>query len=74
MKLEGTHNFIFLAGIIASVLLSGIIDLGKVNTFGVHRPVMDWVRDISLIVIGILSLKTTSGKIYRRNSFHGLQY
>jgi len=69
LKLEGTHNFIFLAGIIASVLLSGIIDLGKVNTFGVHRPVMDWVRDISLIVIGILSLKTTSGKIYRRNSF-----
>ncbi len=69
LKLKGTHNFIFLVAIIISVLLSGIIDLGKINTFGVHRPVMDWVRDILLILIGILSLRTTSKKIYRRNSF-----
>lgn len=69
LKLEGTHNFIFLVAIISAVLLSGIIDLGTVNTFGVHRPIMDWLRDFFLIIIGILSLRTTSSRIYRRNSF-----
>ncbi len=45
LKLEGMHNFIFLAGIIGSVLMSGVVDWGQVNTFGVHRAVQDWVRD-----------------------------
>ena len=39
--------------------MSGVVDWGEVNTFGVHRAVQDWVRDGLLIAMGILSLMTT---------------
>jgi len=69
LKLEGVHNFIFLAGIIGSVLMSGMVDWGEVNTLGVHRSVQDWARDGLLIVMGILSLVTTSVSLREDNDF-----
>jgi len=69
LKLEGTHNFIFLAGIIGSVLMSGIVDWGDISTLGVHRAIQDWVRDGLLILMGILSLVTTSIKLREDNHF-----
>jgi Na+/H+ antiporter NhaD/arsenite permease-like protein len=69
LKLEGMHNFIFLAGIVGSVLMSGMVDWGELNTFGVHRAVQDWVRDGLLITMGILSLVTTSVSLREDNDF-----
>ena len=69
LKLEGVHNFIFLAGIVASVLMSGMVDWGEFNTFGVHRAVQDWVRDGLLIIMGVLSLMTTSVGLREDNDF-----
>ena len=69
LKLEGVHNFIFLAGIVGSVLMSGMVDWGEFNTFGVHRAVQDWVRDGLLIIMGILSLVTTSVSLREDNNF-----
>ncbi|MBW2412746.1 MAG: sodium:proton antiporter [Deltaproteobacteria bacterium] len=69
LKLEGAHNFIFLAGVVGSVLMSGIVDWGEINTLGVHRAVQDWVRDILLIVMGILSLVTTQNTLRENNEF-----
>lgn len=69
LKLEGIHNFLFLGGIVAAVLTSGIVDWGEVNTLGVHRAVQDWGRDGFLILMGILSLLTTSFKIREDNDF-----
>ena len=69
LKLEGVHNFIFLAGIVGSVLMSGMVDWGEFNTFGVHRAVQDWVRDGLLIIMGILSLVTTSVSLREDNDF-----
>jgi Na+/H+ antiporter NhaD/arsenite permease-like protein len=69
LKLEGAHNFIFLAGVVGSVLMSGIVDWGDVNTLGVHRAVQDWVRDGLLIVMGILSLVATPIKLRDDNEF-----
>ena len=69
LKLEGIHNFIFLAGIVGAVLMSGIVDWGEINTFGVHRAVQDWVRDTLLIVMGILSLVTTKVSLREDNDF-----
>jgi hypothetical protein len=37
LKLEGLYNFLFLAGIVGSVLMSGMVEWGEVNTLGVHR-------------------------------------
>jgi Na+/H+ antiporter NhaD/arsenite permease-like protein len=69
LKLEGTHNFIFLAGVVGAVLMSGVVDWGEINTFGVHRAVQDWVRDGLLIVMGILSLVTTAKSLREDNDF-----
>ncbi len=69
LKLEGTYNFLFLAGIVGSVLMSGMVDWGEVNTFGIHRSVQDWVRDGLLITMGILSLVTTPIRIRDDNDF-----
>jgi Na+/H+ antiporter NhaD/arsenite permease-like protein len=69
LKLEGTYNFIFLAGVVGSVLMSGIVDWGHINTLGVHRAIQDWARDGLLIVMGILSLRMTPIKIREDNEF-----
>jgi Na+/H+ antiporter NhaD/arsenite permease-like protein len=69
LKLEGTHNFLLLAGVIGAVLMSGIVDWGDVNTFGVHRALQDWVRDALLILMGILSLVTTRVSLREDNDF-----
>ena len=69
IRLEGIHNFLFLAGVIGSVLLSGMVDWGEINTLGVHRAIQDWVRDGLLILMGILSLVTTSINIREDNDF-----
>ena len=69
LKLVGIHNFIFLAGIIGAVLMSGVVDWGEVTTLGIHRAVQDWVRDGLLIGMGILSMVTTSITIREDNDF-----
>ena len=69
LKLEGTYNFLFLAGIVGSVLMSGMVDWGEVNTFGIHRSVQDWVRDGSLILIVITSYSIHYTKLYEYYSF-----
>ena len=68
-KLEGTHNFILLAGIVGAVLMSGVADWGEVTTLGVHRSIQDWTRDGLLILIGALSLWTTRVEVREDNNF-----
>jgi Na+/H+ antiporter NhaD/arsenite permease-like protein len=69
LRLEGTHNFLFLAGVVGAVLMSGVVDWREVNTFGIHRALQDWARDGFLIGMGILSMATTSRKLREENSF-----
>ena len=69
LKLEGKQNFLFLLGIIAAVLMSGVADWGEINTFGVHRSIQDWARDGLLILMGILSLVTTARSVRDDNEF-----
>jgi Na+/H+ antiporter NhaD/arsenite permease-like protein len=69
LKLEGIRNFLFLAGIVGSVLMSGIVDWGEVNILGVHRAVQDWLRDGLLVLMGVLSLLTTPIRIRDDNDF-----
>ena len=69
LKLEGTYNFLFLGGVVGAVLMSGIVDWGELNTFGVHRAVQDWVRDASLVLLGILSLVVTPVQLREDNDF-----
>lgn len=69
LRLAGWHNFLFLAGVVAAVLFSGIVKLGEVNVLGIHRFIQDWLRDGFLILMGILSLVTTRITIREDNQF-----
>jgi len=69
LKLEGTYNFIFLGGVVGSVLMSGMVNWGEVTTFGIHRAVQDWVRDGLLIIMGIVSLLATPSRLREDNDF-----
>ncbi len=69
IRLVGSYNFIFLAGIVGSVIFSGLVDWGEVNTFGIHRSIQEWARDGFIILMGILSLIFTPSKIREDNEF-----
>ncbi len=69
LKLEGLANIVILAGVVLAVLMSGIFDWGVISTFGVHRAVQDWVRDILLVVLGSLSLAVTPTQLREDNNF-----
>ncbi len=69
LALVGKINFLFLAGIVGSVLFSGVVDWGSVNVLGVHRGIQDWVRDLLLVGMGALSLAATSATIRQDNEF-----
>lgn len=69
LALAGTYNFIFLGGIIGAVLMSGIVELGEVSTFGVHRVIQDWLRDGLLVLLGIGSLVATPRALREENEF-----
>ncbi len=69
LKIEGTYNFLFLGGVVGSVLMSGMVDLGEINILGIHRAVQDWLRDGILVLLGIASLIATPIKLREDNEF-----
>lgn len=69
LKLEGGHNFIFLAIIVGAVLMSGFVKWGEINILGVHLAIQDMVRDIILLLVILLSMLTTSRELRDDNGF-----
>jgi Na+/H+ antiporter NhaD/arsenite permease-like protein len=69
LKIEGSHNFIFLAGIIGGILFSGMVKLGEVNIFGIHQSFENLIRDAILIIMGLSSLVSTKKEIRQGNEF-----
>ena len=81
IRIEGAHNFLFIALIVVAVILNGAIpqmetfldpSTGKtfgIDVFGVHVGV-DYVVQIGLILIAlILSWVTTPRELRKRNNF-----
>jgi Na+/H+ antiporter NhaD/arsenite permease-like protein len=69
LRIEGKRNFIFLAGIIGAVLFSGTIKLGDVNIFSIHQAIENLIKDVILIVMGMLSLIFTKQAVRKGNEF-----
>ena len=69
LRIQGAQNFIFLAGIIAAVLFSGMVKLSEVNIFGIHQSIENLIKDAVLIVMGFLSLIFTRPEIRQGNEF-----
>ncbi len=69
LRIEGLHNLIFLLGVIGGVLMSGLWRPGAVTLAGVHVEIQNITRDMTLIVMGLLSLWFTSKELRVANGF-----
>ncbi len=69
VSIQGLHNLIFLAGIMGGVLFSGLVHLGEFSIMGIHITYQSMTRDLFLVLMGFLSLKTTAWSIREGNEF-----
>jgi len=74
LHIEGWHNFLFLLGVMGAVILSGSLKLTAVPIFsgGSHAvmvPLQNWLKDVIILLMGILSLRTTSKALREKNGF-----
>ena len=69
LKIEGLFNLIFLAGLIGSVLMSGYWKAGHFNVLGVEWHYQSLLRDILIIIMGLLSLFITPRRLRDANEF-----
>jgi Na+/H+ antiporter NhaD/arsenite permease-like protein len=69
LRIEGWHNVLFLGGVLAAVILSGIVDLGAVSVLGVRQQVQNLLRDAMLLLMLAGSWWTTSKRIRDENEY-----
>ncbi|MFO7655359.1 MAG: sodium:proton antiporter [Candidatus Krumholzibacteriia bacterium] len=71
VHVEGLHNLLFLAGVMAGVIFSGAVKLQNVPIYGhVEVALQNIIREGWLILMGLLSLVTTSKAARQRNEFN----
>jgi len=68
-RVEGSHNFLLLFGILGAVLLSGFWHTPGLAWFGVHFEYRNVVRDLLIVVIGLVSLASTPQAVRDDNGF-----
>jgi Na+/H+ antiporter NhaD/arsenite permease-like protein len=69
LRLEGMHNFLFLGGIITAVLISGVWKSGYTSIGSIHFEYRNLVRDLGILLMGYLSIRTTHPKVRQDNGF-----
>ena len=70
IKVEGLHNLLFLLGVMGGVIFSGSVKLTSLTVYGhVHVELQNLLKDAFLILMGILSLRTTTRVIREKNEF-----
>lgn len=74
VRIEGLHNLLFLLGVMVAVVLSGSLRLPEVTVFrgGAHPvvvPLQNWLKDVIIIAMGLLSLRTTARVLREKNGF-----
>ena len=70
IEISGGINFVYLAGIVGAVLMSGIWNSGvEFSLLSVHMKLQGLVRDACFIILAILSLATTPHEARKANEF-----
>jgi len=70
IEIKGSINFLYLAGIVGAVLMSGIWKSGvEFSLLSVHLTLQGIVRDCCFIVLALLSLATTPHVARKANEF-----
>ena len=70
VRIQGTHNLLYLAGVVGTVLATGAwkTDLG-LTVWHIFLPLDGLIRDAALIAIAFLSWKTTRQSLRVENAF-----
>ena len=69
LRVEGWHNFLFLAGVLAAVIASGIVHLGELTILGIHQQGQNLLRDAFLIAMLAGSWLTTPPRVRQENEY-----
>jgi Na+/H+ antiporter NhaD/arsenite permease-like protein len=69
LRLEGAHNLLFLAGVLAAVIVSGVWHPGEVHLFGIPQGIESLVRDAFLLAMLAASWLTTPKALRKANGF-----
>jgi len=74
VRIEGGLNFLFLLGVMGAVIMSGSLHLSSVTIYngGAHPvqvPLQNWLKDLIIILMGVLSLRLTAKSLREKNAF-----
>ncbi|MGV8080430.1 MAG: sodium:proton antiporter [Syntrophales bacterium] len=69
VRIAGTYNFILLAGVIAAILMSGYWKAGHFTLYEVEVHYQNLLRDASIVILGLISLKVTPKSLREANEF-----
>ncbi|MDR1031684.1 MAG: sodium:proton antiporter [Holosporales bacterium] len=69
IAVKGKRNILLLVVAVSSVMLSGVINIGAVEIFGITLPIASLIRDLILLILSAVSLATTPKDIRRHNDF-----
>lgn len=69
IRIHGSHNFLLLICIMGAVLLSGSWHPGSYSLLGVHVAIESSVRDLLIVLIGIVSWISTKKEFRSANEF-----
>jgi Na+/H+ antiporter NhaD/arsenite permease-like protein len=70
IRLRGTRNFALIGVAIAAILASGLWKPGiEFDVFGVHLPLQNVIRDATMVLVGLASLRLTPKEYRRANEF-----
>jgi Na+/H+ antiporter NhaD/arsenite permease-like protein len=69
VRLDGVQNLPLLGGIVAFVLLSGVLRLPVLHFAGLEFPCRALLRDAALVCIGLVSLRITPRALRAANQF-----
>jgi len=69
LRIEGAHNLVLLAGVLAAVILSGLWPGSEVRLAGVSQRVGNLVRDAVLLAALLVSWRSTSSAVRAANEY-----
>lgn len=67
--IDGGHNLVLLLGVIGAVLFSGFVKLDHLTVYHIEIPLENLIRELALITLTIISIKTTSQESRKANDF-----
>ena len=69
LRIEGLHNLLLLAGVVGIILVSGYWHPGELKVLGVSVAYQNLLRDGVILILGLISLKTTADSLRVENEF-----